>query len=240
MGMERKIGLIIADREEYLPIERMAMEIGGEKKTFYSRSGCAFEFSSADRSAKIFAIHSGIGKVNAAAAAMHFADLGVDIIFNLGYSGGISGVRRGELIVGSGFLEHDFDLTTIGYSFAEKPGQEWIYHANEDLVSMLTKLLGCSSGMFVTGDRFVNDDLLRVRLKELFSASACDMETAAIASISSMAGIPFASVRRISDDAGDDAEASYREMNNNEGEELARIAVRCLTELVGADLKSEK
>ena len=41
------------------------------------------------------------------------------------------------------------------------------------------------------------------------------METAAIASVCDMAGIPFAALRRISDDAGDSATESYTEMNSS-------------------------
>ena len=42
---------------------------------------------------------------------------------------------------------------------------------------------------------------------------SCDMETAAIAYVCEYADIPFLAVRRVSDDAGDDAKNAYREMN---------------------------
>ena len=41
---------------------------------------------------------------------------------------------------------------------------------------------------------------------------SCDMETAAIAYVCAFGGVPFMSLRRISDDAGDEAIDSYREM----------------------------
>ena len=42
---------------------------------------------------------------------------------------------------------------------------------------------------------------------------SCDMETAAIADICQSASVPFASLRKISDDAGESAAESYRDMN---------------------------
>ena len=43
---------------------------------------------------------------------------------------------------------------------------------------------------------------------------SCDMESAAVAYVCDLAGIPFAAIRRISDDAGNDAADSYTDMNN--------------------------
>ena len=43
-----------------------------------------------------------------------------------------------------------------------------------------------------------------------------------------MAGIPFLSVRRVSDDAGDDAYANYSNMNAFEGETLSNMFLRVL------------
>ena len=61
-----------------------------------------------------------------------------------------------------------------------------------------------------------------------FAATTCDMETAAVASVCDMAGIPYLSVRRVSDDAGDDAYASYSEMNSGEGQTLSEIFLKVL------------
>ena len=79
----------------------------------------------------------------------------------------------------------------------------------------------------MTGDCFVNDGELREKLKTEFDAVCCDMETAAVAYVCSFAGIPFASVRRISDDAGADALVSYREMNNSGETVLSDFILEC-------------
>lgn len=227
MADKKKIGIVIADIDEYTPIEDYAVKNGGRVYTAMSHRAVEFECEGAS----VLGICSGIGKVNAAAAAMYIAKSGANIIFNIGYAGGISSVRRGQSIVGEKFLEHDFDLTTIGYAFAEKPSQEYIYSADENLASILKKNLNINGGVVVTGDRFVNDAVLRDTLKDNFGANACDMEAAAVAYVAKSMDIPFACVKIISDDAGDNALEDYREMNTNEGESLCSIAVKCLDAL---------
>ena len=64
-------------------------------------------------------------------------------------------------------------------------------------------------------------------LKDEFGAMSCDMETAAIAYVCEYASVPFASVRRISDDAGEDAAVSYRELNSSSEPELSDFILEC-------------
>ena len=56
---------------------------------------------------------------------------------------------------------------------------------------------------------------------------SCDMETAAVAFVCEYASVPFACVRRISDDAGADAAESYREMNCSSQTELSDFILEC-------------
>ena len=63
------------------------------------------------------------------------------------------------------FLEHDFDLSGIGYRLCEKPGQTYIYEADEQLNGMILSLLPAATGTAVTGDCFVNDGELRGKRK---------------------------------------------------------------------------
>ena len=72
---------------------------------------------------KLILVESGIGKVNAAVAATALAEQGVHIILNCGLSGGISGIGKNEISIPNKFLEHDFDLSGLGYKLCQKPGQ---------------------------------------------------------------------------------------------------------------------
>ena len=84
----------------------------------------------------------------------------------------------------------------------------------------------------MTGDCFVCDEKLRSFLRDEFGAMCCDMETAAIAYVCEYAGVPFASqtfasVRRVSDDAGESALESYREMNTSGETVLSDFILEC-------------
>ncbi len=202
--MFKKIGIIVADDGEYNPlIEKI---VDSENVGFFGRDCHKFFVGNVC----VYAVHCGIGKVNAAAAAMYMYTLGCDALLSYGYSGGISGVKKGDVVICNSFLEHDFDLTCLGYKACEKPGQQYIYNADSVLVDTLAEIYpDAKVGLAVSGDCFVSSDLLREKLKTEFGAMSCDMETAAIASVSYQTGIPFAAIRQISDDAGDDADSSY-------------------------------
>ena len=226
-----KIGIVIADDMEYAPF----MNMGGEEKPYFGRAGHSFVFEKEDKRIEVRSVYCGIGKVNAAAAAMHLIDTGSNVLMNAGLSGGISGVRRGELVIGSRFLEHDFDLTPLGFEKAVKPGQDYIYDADKDLAEFFAEFLSVKSGTMVTGDCFVSDSILKAELTEKYSAAACDMESAAIASVCHVAGVPFFSVRRVSDDAGDSASTAYRDMNENEKFDLAELLIRGIEAMLDND-----
>ena len=206
----KKIGIVIADSDEFLPLEQKMGELSGTEIKLFSRK--AYEFSIGQ--AKVTAVLCGIGKVNAAVAATALAEKGVDILLNCGLSGGISGVARGQLTIPNRFLEHDFDLTGLGYKRCEKPSQKYIYDADEILLEQFKSVCADAKiGTAVCGDCFVSNKELRDELKKEFSAMSCDMETAAIAYVADAYGIKFASLRKISDDAGNDAVDDYKQLN---------------------------
>lgn len=219
-----KIGVIVADNDEYLPL---ASSIADKKEyKYFNRNAIAFDLNNYT----VICINCGIGKVNAATAATHLADIGCTYVLNYGLSGGISGVKRGEIVLPDKFLEHDFDLTGIGYKPCEKPSQKYIYDADAMLLVKAQMAVGeCKHGTAVCGDRFICNAEDRDFLREMFSATTCDMETAAIASVCDMAGIPYLSLRRVSDDAGEDAYANYSDMNTMEGLTLSQVFFNVLT-----------
>lgn len=225
MGKIKKIGIIVADKDEFAPLEEKIKKGEYIEKTFLKRKILEFKIGTIE----ICAMLCGIGKVNAAAGAVHLVDTGCEIILNYGLSGGISGIRRGEICLCNKFLEHDFNLTTIGYKPCEKPDQDsYIYNSDKRLNSIIKSLLpDIKEGLAVTGDCFVCDEKLRSFLKEEFGAMCCDMETAAIAYVCEYAGVPFAAVRRVSDDAGETALESYREMNTSGETVISDFILEC-------------
>lgn len=226
MEKDFKIGVIVADVDEYSPFEEAVLKLGAKEYNCYNKKGLKFKMGNAT----VLSVLCGIGKVNASAVAMYLADIGCNVILNFGLSGGISAVKRGDYVIADRFLEHDFDLTGLGYKPCEKPGQKYIYDADKELINILKcHVPNAVLGTAVCGDCFVSSDTDRLYLKKTFGAVACDMETAAIASVCDMTQIPFVALRRISDDAGDDAMVSYREMNTDGETVFSDIFLNCLS-----------
>lgn len=220
-----KIGIVVADYDEYAPFLEAVKNYDPQEYKYFNRLAVQFDI----KNTSVVCINCGIGKVNAATAATHLADIGCTYVLNFGLSGGISGVKRGEVVLPDKFLEHDFDLTGIGYKPCEKPSQKYIYDVDESLLQKAQAAIGeCAHGTAVCGDRFICSTDDRDFLRENFGATTCDMETAAIASVCDMADIPYLSIRRVSDDAGDDAYANYSDMNTGEGKALSDIFIKVL------------
>ena len=228
-----KIGIVIADSDEYRPLAESIEKGDYSSYSFLGRTGHKFIIETENRSAEVISILCGIGKVNATAAAMHLIDIGCNYILNYGLSGGISGIARNGLCLCDRFLEHDFDLTGIGYKLCEKPSQKYIYEADKDLLQLAGKIIpDAKYGTAVTGDRFICDSAVRDILKNEFGAMSCDMETAAIAYVCNFADIPYLSLRRISDDAGEDAMDNYREMNTSDETLLSDYIIEIIKSII--------
>ncbi len=231
MNLYKKIGVVVADRDEYLPLKQAAEKYSPEDISFMGREAMRFGFLGSE----IVCVNCGIGKVNAAAISAALAADGCSLIFNYGLSGGMSGINRADVILPERFLEHDFDLTPLGYKPCEKPNQRYVYEASlvrETLKSVFPSALG---GTAVCGDRFICSEADSAFFAKEYGATSCDMETAAIASVCDMAGVEFACLRRVSDGADESAIDSYTEMNTTEGGTLAELCLKALAAICGKE-----
>ncbi len=232
MKNELKIGYIVADEDEYAPLRELTVSLSAKRADFYKREGHIFSFEKGGKKITVHSVLCGIGMVNAAAAATFLALENCDIIINSGLSGGISGVKRGELTIGTKYIEHDFDLTPLGYKPCQKPLQNYVYSGDENLIEAFSKIYPeLKKGVAVSGDSFIASEEKKNFFKNEYQAMSCDMESAAVAYVCQQAQIPFAAIRRISDDAGDDATQNYTEMNNLREEVLVKLFVSALPKL---------
>lgn len=226
--MKKIIGIVFADEMEYKPFVEAAERFGAKKSTLCGCNSVSFELENLF----VTAVESGIGKVNAAfaASALIFEEK-AQVILNAGLSGAISKVRRGDIVAGESFTECDFDLTAIGYELGIKPeGDVSVHKADQSLLQKLLKNEEIKSGNFGTGDLFLSDSKKKELFGEKFKICAFDMETAAIACVCEKCGVPFLSVRKISDDANDSSGEDYREMNKK--------AESCLSDILLSFLKN--
>ena len=131
-----KIGLVIADDMEFEPIAEKCRIYNGESFNLCGDRAVSFETVCGN---KIVAVLCGTGKVNAAGAtAALICKEKPDCIINFGLSGAIKGVYKNDIVIGTKFLEHDFDLTPLGYEVGVKPQPVYIFEPDKALFERFT------------------------------------------------------------------------------------------------------
>lgn len=160
----------------------------------------------------------GIGKVNAAALAQLLILEGAVRLVFTGVAGALDpALRVGDVVIGVDAVQHDVDVTGLGYAPGEVPGDGVAWSADPELVELAAAAAGelegvrAVRGRIASGDRFVASAELGARLREEFGAACAEMEGAAVAQVCRRAGVPFVIVRSISDTADHAAEVSFRE-----------------------------
>jgi adenosylhomocysteine nucleosidase len=184
---------------------------------------------------------SRIGKVAAAttAAALIERFKASHIVFT-GVAGGVGeGVRVGDVVVGTGFVQHDMDASPLFPRYQIPLTGQTVFPGDPVLTAQLfqvcrTANLKVHQGLIASGDRFVNGAKeVAVLVQALRDAGhlplAVEMEGAAVAQVCSDHGIPFAAVRTISDRADDTAHLDFPRFVN----EVASVyAVKIVTALL--------
>lgn len=185
---------------------------------------------------EIVVVRSGIGKVNAALCAQILADLyDVGLLINTGVAGGLAqGLHVGDLVVSSGAVQHDLDVTALGDPVGQVPNMDvLVFPADERLVKLAEETaaevlpgVGMVPGIVCSGDQFIADAEKKQWLVETFDGACAEMEGAAVAHAAYVNGLPYLVLRGISDNADGSAGMSY--------EEFTKLAVVRITDLVRA------
>lgn len=224
----KKIGVVIADDLEFLPMMKCAEPFGYEEGEINGYKTIRFTIGKIE----IVAVKCLIGKVNAAAAtAMLIMKESPDCVMNVGLSGGVKGVNRGTVYAGTQFTECDFDLSALGLEKGVKPDQEYIYFADEDLLSKIPEEMNIRRLKCGTGDFFLTKDAMKEDFYNRFGINTFDMETGAIASVCKSCSVPFMSIRKISDDSEDSAAEDYKQMNTLADTDLSEILIEIIKKM---------
>lgn len=183
------IGCVIAmDSEAEILLDQMEIE---NIQTMFGKTvhiGRAFGHD-------VLVVVCGVGKVNAAAGACAAIAKGADIILNFGVAGGLNDTTEvTEVYLIDKVVQYDFDLMQLnGTKLGTLDGE------TENFIPLY-----CPAGLdfprraLGTGDRFNDSPVDHDLLLEL----GCDireMEAGAIAEVCKYAGLPFVSVKAISD-----------------------------------------
>ncbi len=221
--------ILIADIDEFNPFKKSLGNL--VKKEYSIKHMAAFDFSYNDIDCT--ALCFGIGKVNAAmGASIALMEESYDGVINTGWSGAVSGVYKGDIIVSDSCVECDFDLTPIGRLPGQKPGQEeYIYKSHKALYDAAVSVDGFKHGNLGTGDFFLTDKERRDRYKEIFNISAFDMESGALAAVCHFFKAPFISIRKISDSADDVSVNEYTDALASDTTAFSDIILKVLEKL---------
>ncbi|UJP41677.1 5'-methylthioadenosine/S-adenosylhomocysteine nucleosidase [Cellulomonas palmilytica] len=162
---------------------------------------------------RVLLVRAGIGLVNAAsAAAVALAAHRTRVLVSGGSAGGLgAGVRVGDVVVGDEHTHSGADARAFGYALGQVPGMPATYPADEELRDRALAAAGTLPawpvepgvrvlrGDVVSGDVFVDAERVAGVRAAFPAALATDMESAALAQVAHLFGVPFLSVRGISD-----------------------------------------
>jgi len=214
-----------------------------------SRKLGAFEFHSGKLAGNdVVLLRCGIGKVNAAVGcALMIREFAPDFVINSGSAGGIAaGLRFGDVIVSTGLIYNDVDVTAFNYAPGQLPGQPRIFPADANLASIAEKAVGelkdekalpaelnYRRGIIASGDTFMHKSEDIDRIRRLFpEVAAVEMEGAAIAHCCSLFGVPVLVIRALSDIAGAESPVTFDEFLPMASKHSAEI-VRRIIDLFG-------
>ncbi|WP_221586052.1 5'-methylthioadenosine/S-adenosylhomocysteine nucleosidase [Microbacterium sp. G2-8] len=157
--------------------------------------------------ATVVLVRSGIGMVNAAAAAaaaiLRYGPEGV-VLVSAGSAGGLAAeVNVGDVVVGSQTVNVEADARAFGYALGQVPGMPETFDADVELSTALAAVdvpgVPVRLGAMGAGDKFVTADLARRLRKDFPPLLTVDMETAAVAHTAHNHGARFAVARGVSD-----------------------------------------
>ena len=188
-----------------------------------------------------------IGKVAAATTAAALIErFGVRGVLFTGVAGGVSdGVRVGDVVIGTGFIQHDMDASPLFPKYEIPLSGTTVFPANELWLSALHA--SCSralasrlyegrsvqmhQGLIASGDRFVNGAqevslMVTAMAQSGHTPLAVEMEGAAVAQTCADYKIPFVAVRTISDRADDNSHVDFAHFIDTVASDYAQAIVR--------------
>ncbi|ECW8955033.1 multifunctional 5'-methylthioadenosine / S-adenosylhomocysteine nucleosidase / 6-amino-6-deoxyfutalosine hydrolase [Campylobacter lari] len=162
--------------------------------------------------------YSKIGKVNSTlSAAIMIEKFKAELLLFTGVAGAFNpSLEIGDLIYATKLAQYDLDITAFGHPLGYVPGNEIFIKTDDKLNNLaieVAKELGVKlqSGIIATGDEFICDENKKAKIREIFSADACEMEGASVALVCDALKIPCLILRSMSDKAGEKAEFDFDE-----------------------------
>ena len=159
----------------------------------------------------------GISKVNAAALTQVMILEGIDKLIFTGVAGGLEPTMAiGDIVIGTDLVQHDVDVTALGYKLGEVPGEPFSWQTDAVLhgaaleAAKQLKDINVYAGRILSGDVFLDSKDKVTMLRTTFNGICAEMEGASVAQVCTKWNIPFVVIRSISDIGDEASEEDFR------------------------------
>ena len=191
---------------------------------------------------QVVIVKCGMGKVNAGICAQLLISLyNANRIINTGFAGSLlKGLNIGDIVVSSEAVQHDYDVSPIGFKKGEIPFTGIVaFPADKELVNSACRILSETlpdvrvfSGRICSGDQFISEKAAKERICSEFGGLCCEMEGAAVAQVCYLNKVPFIILRAISDSADETAgeEFNFSVFQSSVAAEFANAIIKLISE----------
>ena len=230
--MEKKIGIIGAMDEEIASLLRLMEDV--RSHTHYQIT----YYEGRLEGTPVVLCKSGVGKVNAALCTQVLIDrFQVQAIVFTGVAGALDPkLEIGDIVVSTECQEHDVDVSALGFAKGIIPYQEVsVYPADSKWIGWAVKagetLEGVQviQGKVLSGDQFISDLGKVKELRGQMEGACVEMEGAAVAIVSHLAGIPYVVIRSMSDRADHSANVNFTEFTQLAAKRSSEMVCRMLS-----------
>jgi adenosylhomocysteine nucleosidase len=167
---------------------------------------------------KIVVCKCGVGKVNAAMCTQALIDFfEVDAVIFTGVAGALDpGLEIGDIVVSTDCLQHDMDVSALGFPRGTIPFQETsIFAADQGLADLAYEASfrlfagKAKRGRILSGDQFIANRETVMELFNVLEGACTEMEGAAAAQVCAMNEKAFVIIRSMSDKANGEAPDNF-------------------------------
>ena len=181
-------------------------------------------------------VKCGMGKVNAGICAHTLINhFGCSKIINTGVAGSLdASLDIGDIVVSTDAVQHDFDVTAIGFAKGEIPytglyafpADEELRKAAVDAAREVGPSIQVSEGRVCSGDQFISTKEQKDEIISSFGGMCCEMEGAAVAQTCYLNNVPFVVIRCISDKPNETGADEYRDFEPKAAKLCASLVER--------------
>lgn len=179
----------------------------------------------------ILVVKTGVGLVQTACTlSWVLSAYTPQIVISTGAAGGLgTDIEVGDIVVGNRYMYTNADGTAFGYTFGQVPGQPEFFEGDPNMLHLAPE--EAKIGLVLSSDSFVTATTLPDTPKRFPGVLSTDMESTAAAQVCANWGVPFISVRCISDLCSVDSAQVYSEHLDDAGVTSARVAIDMLNRL---------